>query len=203
MPGLIGPPGALEATEAINCHDRRAGILGILPPNLPDLVCPSPQSLGLRERVHKSLTKETGAGLERLRMDILFAAKAIFEKWYGHSIAYAKLPASEGDGPSPSPVWNSTMACWDRPYGPEPRGEAPVLSPASPTGEVTVPKPSPPRVRRRYRLVFPARVHRAKVAGSSLQPGLPPAAKKRKPPRSAQPSRAKKRKPLESFRGLH
>jgi len=88
-----GSPVPGMAIHMITNHDRHAGILGILPPGLPDLICPNPQSLGLSERHHKRVAKSNAKGLASLRLSILMWARRIFERWYGHAVSYVEYVA--------------------------------------------------------------------------------------------------------------
>ena len=194
VPGAGGPTRLLAAAEAVNCHDREAGILGVLPPSLPDLVCPSPQSLGLRERMHKTVSKNCVASLARLKMDILRSGRSIFEQWYGHS--------RDAVAAYMSPEWDHAEACWVRPHGRTTQMSAVDRASIGPPEETAVQTPVPAIVRRRrcYRLVF--RLRDTTITGNSPRSAQPPEAKRRAPPGTPRAPRAKKRKPLESFRGL-
>ena len=64
-----------------------AGLLGLLPPELPRLLCPSPESLGVRERVQKDMRALAADALDLLRLRTLQAARTIYEGWCLHPVS--------------------------------------------------------------------------------------------------------------------
>ena len=91
-----------------------AGLLGLLPPELPRLLCPSPESLGARERVQKDMRAQADAGLDQLRLRTLQASRTVYEGWCLHSVSrppYKKLTLL----PLPTetrPVWDVGRKLW-------------------------------------------------------------------------------------------
>ena len=173
-----------SAVDNINLHDRYAGILGILPHGLPDLVCPNPQSLGLSERHHKRVTKANGMGLASLRLTILKAARRIFERWYGHAVSYFELATPRAVPPEivPPSVSGGVTGCLDSPACPDRQQNVatPVVASLLMGGT---------RRRRLANRGLPSRPKRAIIAGKSLTGAVKPRA-------------VKKRKPLKFFGGL-
>ena len=75
-------PSGLQGAENIDGFDRIAGVSGIIPPGLADLLCLNPDRCGIRE-CHRSRFKKTiDESLKALSMTILRRALEIFECWY-------------------------------------------------------------------------------------------------------------------------
>ena len=82
----------LPDTASVDSFNRIAGVAGIIPPGLADLLWLDPKRSGVRECHQSSVRKTNASLLADLSLSILRRARGIFEDWYGRS--FSAVPKS-------------------------------------------------------------------------------------------------------------
>jgi hypothetical protein len=89
-------PSNLPDADSVDSFNRIAGIAGIIPPGLADLLRLDPKRSGVRECLQSSVRKTNASLLADLSLSILRRARGIFEDWYGRPFSVVPIGRPRG-----------------------------------------------------------------------------------------------------------